>query len=215
MQKRQMRSPGGLVRFVSARHVGAVAGSLAVTATVALGAGVATSAASATTSSHSCASVTKAQMIAAGFTKATGPKITAYNDAKLSANAPNALGETIDFGSKALVVSCVTPTDLKALSIPAQGAKKPPMSATAYLRYLVKTSGGSMSEQSIGSVVNYVDFGNGKEDGLGSTSTASSVRLDAFAAGSFLVLIQTAPVTIRPTATLRHAVTAIVKDLAG
>ena len=161
----------------------------------------------------SCNSITKSQAIAAGFKMATGPKITPYNDQNLSANATNALGETIDFGPNAIVVSCVSPTDLKALSVAAQGSNKPVMTATQYLQYLVKTSGGSMKPQSIAKITNYVDFGNGKEDGLGSTATASGVRLDSFVAGHFIVLTQTVPASAKPSKNLGTFAKTIEADL--
>jgi hypothetical protein len=161
----------------------------------------------------SCNSITKSQAVAAGFKMATGPKITPYNNQNLSANAANALGETIDFGAKAIVVSCVSPTDLKALSVAAQGPNKPVMTATQYLHYLVKTSGGSMKQQAIARITNYVDFGNGKEDGLGSNATAYGVRLDSFVAGHFIVLIQTVPASPKPSKNLATFAKTIVADL--
>ena len=160
-----------------------------------------------------CHSITKAQAIAAGFTSASGPTVTPYNDRNVSANATNALGATIDFGPKALVVSCVSPADLKVLSVAAQGTKKPTMTATQYLRYLVRTSGGSMKAQSIGGIPNYVDFGNGKEDGLGSTSTARSVRLDSFVAGRYIILTQTTPAVSTPSQSLKKFAKTIEADL--
>lgn len=45
----------------------------------------------------------------------------------------------------------------------------------------------------------YLDFGKGKEDGLGSASTPSSVRLDAWVAGKYIILGFIAPVTTKPT----------------
>jgi hypothetical protein len=52
-----------------------------------------------------CAQLTLSTIKSYGFTKATGPVITQYNYKTAWANAMNALGETIDFGAKALVVS--------------------------------------------------------------------------------------------------------------
>jgi hypothetical protein len=138
-------------------------------------------------SSPTCQSITRAQVVAAGFAGALTPKVTPYNDNKVTANAPNSLGETIDFGSKALVVGCATPTDLKALSLVANGAGKPSMTAAQYVQYLVRSSAGAMKRESIGGVLGYVDYGNGKEDGLGSTASAGSVRLDTFARRSRLL----------------------------
>ncbi len=146
------------------------------------------------TTSPSCAVLTKKLVVTDGFTKSISPKITAYNYKKLSANAANSLGTTIDFGAKALVVSCVSPTDIKRLSVIAQGSKKPTMSAQQYMNYMVKQSAGAMTKTKVAGVYDYLDFGNGKEDGLGSTSSARSVRLDAWVAGKFIVLTFTAPV---------------------
>ena len=49
----------------------------------------------------SCASITKALVVADGYKAATTPKLTPYNFANTSANEANALGTTIDFGAKA------------------------------------------------------------------------------------------------------------------
>ena len=64
----------------------------------------ATTIAGAATKSPSCNSITKSVVIADGFSAATTPKITPYNYTKTSANAANALGTTIDFGSRAIVL---------------------------------------------------------------------------------------------------------------
>jgi hypothetical protein len=156
----------------------------------------------AATPASSCATLTKSVVVADGFAGALGPKVSAYNYKKVSANPANALGTTIDFGAKALVVSCVSPADIKKLSVIAQGASKPVMSATQYMNYLVKTSQGAMKKTSVGGVADYLDFGNGKEDGLGSTSSAGSVRLDAWVTGNYVVLAQTAPASGTPSSAL-------------
>jgi len=149
--------------------------------------------ANATTSS--CLALTKSAVVADGYANATTPTITAYNYAKLSANAANSLGTTIDFGSKALVIACVSPTDIKKLSVAVQGASKPAMTATQYMAYMVKQSSGAMTKRSVGGVSDYLDLGNGKEDGLGSTAKAGSLRLDAWVAGKFIILTFSAPAT--------------------
>jgi hypothetical protein len=154
--------------YLSSITVGLLATSSFVGAGLTMNAG-------ASTSAPSCASITKSLVVADGFKGATGPKITKYNYTKVSANPTNALGTTIDFGSKALVVACVSPADLKKLSVIAQGASKPTMTATQYMAYLVKTSAGAMTSTPVGGVTDYLDYGNGKEDGLGSTSKAGSV----------------------------------------
>lgn len=135
-------------------------------------------------------------MIADGFTGATTPKVTSYNYTKPSMNPANALGTTIDFGPKALVVSCVSPSDIKKLSAIVQGPSKPPMSAAEYLAYLAKQSAGAMKMTPVGGVSDYLDFGNGKEDGLGSTSSAGGVRLDAWATNKYIFLTFSAPVSM-------------------
>jgi len=148
----------------------------------------------------SCSNLTKAAVVADGFSAASTPVITPYNYTKASANAANALGTTIDFGAKALVVSCVSPSDIAKL---AASAKLPSTTtATSYMAYLVKQSAGAMTKTLVGGVNDYLDFGNGKEDGLGPTSTAGSVRLDAWVAHNFIVLTFIAPATAKPSTAL-------------
>lgn len=151
------------------------------------------SVASARTNPGHCSRLTLAVVKGDGFTKATPAMTTPYNYTKASANAANALGTTIDFGAKALVISCVSPADIAKLSVQAQGSMKPPMTAPQYMNYLVTQSDGAMKKTLVGGVADYLDYGNGKEDGLGSTSSAASVRLDAWVAGSYIVLAQTEP----------------------
>jgi len=67
-----------------------------------------------------CSSITLAQVKADGFTGATGPVVTPYNYANPSKDATNALGTTIDFGAKALVVGCVSPADVTKLAAAAK-----------------------------------------------------------------------------------------------
>jgi hypothetical protein len=131
------------------------AGSTTLVASLSPSAGAATKVAS-------CAALTKAVVVRDGFTAATTPAITAYNYTTASANSANALGTTIDFGTKALVVGCVSPSDISKLSAAAQGPSKPAMSATKYMAYLVKQSAGSMTKTPIGAVSDYLDFGSGK-----------------------------------------------------
>ena len=146
----------------------------------------------------SCAAITKTAVVTDGYTKATTPVVTVYNYAKSSANAANSLGTTLDFGSKALVVACVSPADINKLSVAAQGASKPAMTATQYMAYMVKQSAGAMTKKTVGGVSDYLDLGNGKEDGLGSTAKAGSLRLDAWVAGKFIVLTFSAPASTTP-----------------
>ncbi len=97
---------------------------LAIACTAAsLTTGISTTAGAATAhaTSAGCNAITKSLAVGDGFAKATGPKVTPYNYSKLSANPANALGTTIDFGAKALVVSYVSPSDLAKLSVMAQG----------------------------------------------------------------------------------------------
>jgi len=150
-------------------------------------------------SNTSCASITKSVVVGDGFTGATTPKTTSYNYTKLSANPANSLGTTIDFGPKALVVACVSPSDIKKLSAIAQGSSKASMTATQYMAYLVKQSAGAMVKTPVGGVSDFLDFGSGKEDGLGSTSAAGSVRLDAWVAGKYIFLTFIAPVSTTPS----------------
>jgi hypothetical protein len=150
----------------------------------------------------SCSSITKALVVADGYKSATTPTITPYNFANVSANQANALGTTIDFGSKALVVGCISPADIAKYSVTANGAKKPAMSATQYLAYVVKQSAGAMKKTPVGGVSDYLDFGNGKEDGVGSTSKAGSLRLDAWVAGKYVILTFSAPAVATPPAAL-------------
>ena len=154
-----------------------------------------TSAFAKTASKPSCGNLTKSLVVKDGYTKATGPKITKYNYAHPDKNEANALGTTYDFGSKALVVGCVSPTDLVQLSIAAQGKKKPTMTATQYLAYMVKQSAGAMTKTPVAGMDDYLDFGNGKEDGVGSMDKARSLRLDAWVIGNYIVLTFSGPVT--------------------
>jgi hypothetical protein len=133
-----------LVRFVT--PIAAL--TAGVTGLVALPALSGSASATTKSSAPSCQSITRAQVIAAGFSGASAPTVTAFNDKKLTANPPNSLGETIDFGSKALAVGCATPTDLKALSVAANGASKPALTAPQYLQYLAKNSAGAMKRES-------------------------------------------------------------------
>jgi hypothetical protein len=170
----------------------ALLGSLTLSSTIATSAGAAGS-------SVSCASITKSVIVADGFTGATTPKVTPYNYTTSSANPANSLGTTIDFGSKALVVACVSPSDIKKLSVIAHGSSKPPMTATQYMAYQVKQSAGAMVKTPVGGVSDFLDFGSGKEDGLGSTAKAGSVRLDAWVAGKYIFLTFIAPVSTTPS----------------
>ena len=166
---------------------------LLLASTLVVGVGVATDSGAAT--NGSCNSITKQVVVGDGFVNPTTPKITAYNYTKVSANAANAFGTTIDFGAKALVVGCISPSDIKKLSVIAQGSSKPTMTTAQYMAYLVKQSAGAMVKTPVGGVSDYLDQGSGKEDGLGSTATASSVRLDAWIAGNYIILTFTVPAT--------------------
>ena len=149
-----------------------------------------------------CGALTKSVVVADGFTNASGPTITKYDYNNLNANAANSLGTTIDFGKGALVVSCVSPADIAKLSVSAQGAGKPTMTAQQYMDYMVAQSAGAMTATPVGGVTDYLDFGNGKEDGLGSTATATSVRLDAWVANKFIILTFIHPATTTPSSAL-------------
>jgi hypothetical protein len=128
-----------------------------------------------------------------GYTAATGPKVTPYNYAKMSANGANALGTTLDFGSKALVVGCLDPANLAA-AWKMEGFTGKATTATAFMSQLVKSSAGAMKATKVGPVTDYLDFGNGKEDGLGSLSSAGALRLDAWVAnGNYVVLAFSQP----------------------
>lgn len=175
-------------------RVSLIATSLVLASVVAAGSASVAGAASA-----SCASITKSLVVSDGYTMATGPVITPYNYAKASANAANALGTTIDFGPQALIVSCVSPSDIAKLS--AQAGKKT-MSATAYMNYMVSQSQGAMTKTPVGGVNDYLDFGNGKEDGLGSLSKAGSLRLDAWVAGNYIFLGFSQPASQTPSKSL-------------
>jgi len=157
---------------------------------------------SAFAATSSCAAITKAVVVADGYSKAETPTITAYNYSKVSANQANALGTTIDFGKAALVVGCISPADIAKLSVTANGAGKPAMTATQYLAYIVKGSAGAMKKTAVGGVSDFLDFGNGKEDGVGSLSTAGSLRLDAWVAGKYVVLTFSAPAAAVPSKSL-------------
>ncbi len=150
----------------------------------------------------SCALITKALVTSDGYKLAKGPTVTAYNFKNTSVNQANALGSTIDFGVKALVVGCISPTDIAKYSVAMNGKKKPILNAPEYLRYIVKQSAGAMKKTLVGGVNDYLDFGNGKEDGVGSLSKSGSLRLDAWVAGNFVILTFSAPAIAKAPAPL-------------
>lgn len=180
------------------RRITNLIGSFALLASVFTVAATGSIASASTT--NKCGQLTLSTIKSYGFTKATGPKITQYNFTKSSANAANALGETIDFGARALVISCVTPSDIAKLSVQAGGKKT--WTAQQYMNWMVKDSAGAMKATPTAGTTSYLDFGNGKEDGLGSTVKATSVRLDAFVFHNYILMIQTAPVSVKPSAAL-------------
>ena len=180
------------------RRITNLIGSAALLASVCTVAATGSIASAAT--ANKCGQLTLSAIKSYGFTKATGPKITQYNFMKPSANAKNALGETIDFGAKALVISCVTPSDIAKLSVQAGGKKT--WTAQQYMNWMVKDSAGAMKATPTAGTTSYLDFGSGKEDGLGSTVKATSVRLDAFVFHNYILMIQTAPVSVKPSAAL-------------
>ncbi len=180
------------------RRITNLIGSFALLASVFTVAATGSIASASTT--NKCGQLTLSTIKSYGFTKATGPKITQYNFTKSSANAANALGETIDFGARALVISCVTPSDIAKLSVQAGGKKT--WTAQQYMNWMVKDSAGAMKATPTAGTTSYLDFGNGKEDGLGSTVKATSVRLDAFVFHNYILMIQTAPLSVKPSAAL-------------
>jgi hypothetical protein len=179
---------------MSLRKLGSLTSAAVMSAgllTISIGA---VSASAAVTVTNQCKNLTKSALVADGFTKASKPKVTPYNYKKPSKNAANALGTTYDFGSKSVVVACLSPSDLQKFSVQAQGKSKPTMTAEQYMAYMVQQSQGAMTATQVGGVTDYLDFGNGKEDGVGSTSKAGSVRLDAWVAGNYIYLTFIAPV---------------------
>ena len=170
-------------RFIRPAIAAAILAPLALTIT--------TSATSDAASTATCAAITKSLVVSKGFTGATGPVVTPYNYTNAAKNAPNSLGTTYDFGAKALVVSCVSPSDIAKLS--KQAGKS--MTAQQYMNYMVKQSAGAMNKTLVAGTNDYLDFGNGKEDGLGSTDKMGSVRLDAWVAGNYIFLGFSGPVT--------------------
>jgi len=152
------------------------------------------STAGAATSMATCASITQSLVKSEGFTGAVGPTVTPYNYSNVNKNSANALGTTIDFGAKALVVGCVSPSDIAKLAVAVKG-KGAKMTAKQYMTYMVQQSAGSMAATPVAGTTDYLDFGSGKEDGLGSTMTMSSVRLDAWVAGGYIFLGFSGPVT--------------------
>ncbi len=149
-----------------------------------------------------CGLITHSLIKADGFDSSTGPYVTDYNYAHPSKNAANALGQTIDFGTKALVVSCLDPAHL-AVAWKVQGFAGKATNATDFMTKLVAASAGAMTKTKVGPVTDYLDFGNGKEDGLGSLSTAKSLRLDAWVAnGKYVILTFMAPAVSKAPTTL-------------
>ena len=164
-------------------------------------AGLTASSAGATTITG-CGLITHSMIKADGFDSSTGPYVTDYNYAKPSKNPANALGQTIDFGAKALVVSCLDPAHLAA-AWKVEGFSGKATNATDFMTKLVAASAGAMTKTKVGPVNDYLDFGNGKEDGLGSLSTAKSLRLDAWVAnGKYVILTFTAPAAAKASTPL-------------
>jgi hypothetical protein len=161
------------------------------------------------TAASGCGVLTSALVTSAGYTHALSPVVTPYNYTMTSANETNALGTTYDFGVHATVVSCVAPRDIKKLA----KAAKVKNSAAAYLAWMVKDSNGTMIPTTIGSTKDWVDYGNGKEDGLGSFVSDTSIRLDAFRAGRYIILIQTSPALTAAVPPLQRLVAAITAAL--
>jgi hypothetical protein len=165
----------------------AVTGTLVAPSVMVLAAQAAPSSAA---SMATCGSITKSLMVSEGFKNATGPMVKAYNFAKPSENEANALGQTRDFGKSAIVVSCVSPSDIAKLS--AQ-AKLKTTGAKAYIKYVVTQAAGAMKATPVDGVTDYLDFGNGKEDGIASMAKAGSIRLDAWTVGSYAFFTFTTP----------------------
>jgi len=179
----------------------------AVTAAAATTAGTLTFAPLAGAKSQpSCRQLTKSVLAADGYTHAVGPTVTTYNYKKPSTNAANSLGTTLDFGKKAIVIGCVSPTDIKTLNSAAGAPHAAHATAAQYMKYLVAQSSGAMVKTPVGGVSDYLDFGNGKEDGLGSTASGSSVRLDAWVAGNYIFLTFTSPASPTPSPALLHLI---------
>ena len=175
--------------------------SLAIAALIAPLALSTTASASSMSPAATCASITKSLMVSQGFTSATGPVVTPYNYADGAKNAANAVGTTIDFGSKAIVIGCVSPADIMKSSDTKQTAQQ-------YMDAMVKDSAGAMIKTPVAGVNDYLDFGNGKEDGLGSTSAMRSVRLDAWVAGKYVFFGFSGPVmSPKPSKALTNFIT--------
>jgi hypothetical protein len=138
-----------------------------------------------------CSSLTKSLLVSKGFSGATGPVVTHYNYSNAAKNSANALGTTYDFGAKAIVIGCVSPSDITKLAKQAGKA----MTAQQYMNYMVQQSAGAMNKTVVAKTNDYLDFGSGKEDGLGSTDKMGSVRLDAWVAGGYIFLGFSGPVT--------------------
>ncbi len=161
----------------------AIASVLLVASTLTIAASV-----GASTAPTGCNALTLALAKADGYSSATGPVVTPYNYKKGAHNAANAIGTTIDFGSKALVVGCLDPANLHN-AWTAQQFSGTATTATAFMTKLVAAAQGAMTKTTVGPVTDYLDFGNGKEDGVGSLSTAKSLRLDAWVANGKYVIV--------------------------
>lgn len=153
----------------------------------------------------SCSSLTASVLTSDGF-HVTGPKVMPYDYNNVNANPANALGTTLDFGKNALVIACVSPSDIAKLSVMAQGSGHSTMTADEYMAYLVQQSAGAMVKTPVGGVDDYLDFGNGAEDGLGSTATAKSVRLDAWVTHKYIILTFIAPASVTPSQALLNLI---------
>jgi hypothetical protein len=175
---------------------------LALASLVLLGTTMTVTSAGAATPVTGCGLITHSLIKADGFDSSYGPVVTEYDYAHPSKNAANALGTTIDFGAKALVVACLDPDHLAA-AWKVQGFSGKATNATDFMKNLVAASSGAMVKTKVGPVTDYLDYGNGKADGLGSVSTAKSLRLDAWVAnGKYVILTFITPVSTKPSAAL-------------
>lgn len=171
--------------FIRSTVVGALLASM-----VTIG-GVVTAAAASTTST--CNTINLSLMKSLGFSKAISPTVTPYSYTNGRKNAANALGTTIDFGSKALIVGCVSPSDIAKLSADA-GSPKKALTAAQYMAYMVKqsydptTKANAMQPTPVAGTTDYLDFGDGAQDGVGSTLSLGVVRLDAWVVGNYIFL---------------------------
>ena len=111
-----------------------------------------------------------------------------------------------------MIVGCLDPTHLGA-AWKAQGFSGTATNASAFMSQLVAASAGAMTKTKVGPVWDYLDYGNGSEDGLGSLASARSLRLDAWVTNNKYVLVTFSAPAGSPSKALLAFIASTVKLL--